>query len=154
VPNFIQVSIFILQNKHGQILLSLRDSQKELPNQWEFPGGKVERHEGPYQALLREAREELSIKIKSSEFLMQYFFSYKDLFVHLYVWLIKAALNFLRRGPVLLGRWRTCDDTELKAIEVDLLEPCEELLHGARHPRFLEVIFKHEIELPHEVVCR
>jgi len=89
VPNFIQVSIFILQNKHGQILLSLRDSQKELPNQWEFPGGKVERHEGPYQALLREAREELSIKIKSSEFLMQYFFSYKDLFVHLYVWLVK-----------------------------------------------------------------
>jgi 8-oxo-dGTP diphosphatase len=89
VPNFIQVSIFILQNKHGQILLSLRDGQKELPNQWEFPGGKVERHEGPYQALLREAREELSIKIKSSEFLMQYFFSYKDLFVHLYVWLVK-----------------------------------------------------------------
>jgi 8-oxo-dGTP diphosphatase len=89
VPNFIQVSIFILQNKHGQILLSLRDSQKELPNQWEFPGGKVERHEGPYQALLREAREELSIKIKSSEFLMQYFFSYNDLFVHLYVWLVK-----------------------------------------------------------------
>lgn len=89
MPNFIQVSIFILQNKHGQILLSLRDSQKELPNQWEFPGGKVERHEGPYQALLREAREELSIKIKSSEFLMQYFFSYKDLFVHLYVWLVK-----------------------------------------------------------------
>jgi 8-oxo-dGTP diphosphatase len=89
VPNFIQVSIFILQNKHGQILLSLRDSQKELPNQWEFPGGKVERHEGPYQALLREAREELSIKIKSSEFLMHYFFSYKDLFVHLYVWLVK-----------------------------------------------------------------
>jgi 8-oxo-dGTP diphosphatase len=89
VPNFIQVSIFILQNKHGQILLSLRDSQKELPNQWEFPGGKVERHEGPYQALLREAREELTIKIKSSEFLMQYFFSYKDLFVHLYVWLVK-----------------------------------------------------------------
>ena len=89
MPNFIQVSIFILQNKHGQILLSLRDSQKELPNQWEFPGGKVERHEGPYQALLREAREELAIKIKSSEFLMQYFFSYKDLFVHLYVWLIK-----------------------------------------------------------------
>ena len=89
MPNFIQVSIFILQNEHGQILLSLRDSQKELPNQWEFPGGKVERHEGPYQALLREAREELSIKIKSSEFLMQYFFSYKDLFVHLYVWLVK-----------------------------------------------------------------
>ena len=89
MPNFIQVSIFILQNKHGQILLSLRDSQKELPNQWEFPGGKVERHEGPYQALLREAREELSIKIKSSEFLMQYFFSYNDLFVHLYVWLVK-----------------------------------------------------------------
>lgn len=89
MPNFIQVSIFILQNKHGQILLSLRDSQKELPNQWEFPGGKVERHEGPYQALLREAREELTIKIKSSEFLMQYFFSYKDLFVHLYVWLVK-----------------------------------------------------------------
>lgn len=88
VPKFIQVSIFILQNKQGQILLSLRDSQKEHPNQWEFPGGKIESHEGPYQALLREAREELSIKIKSSDFLMQYFFSYNDLFVHLFVWLV------------------------------------------------------------------
>lgn len=88
MPKFIQVSIFILQNKQGQILLSLRDSQKEHPNQWEFPGGKIESHEGPYQALLREAREELSIKIKSSDFLMQYFFSYKDLFVHLFVWLV------------------------------------------------------------------
>ena len=88
MPKFIQVSIFILQNNQGQILLSLRDSQKEHPNQWEFPGGKIERHEGPYQALLREAREELSIKIKSSDFLMQYFFSYNDLFVHLFVWLV------------------------------------------------------------------
>ncbi|HBI73119.1 MAG TPA: 8-oxo-dGTP diphosphatase MutT [Lachnospiraceae bacterium] len=36
----------------------------EFKGQWEFPGGKIEVGETPQQALIREIKEELSVKIK------------------------------------------------------------------------------------------
>ena len=39
----------------------------EFKGQWEFPGGKVESGETPQQALIREIKEELDVKIKVGE---------------------------------------------------------------------------------------
>lgn len=47
----------------GTILCAQRGSSKSLAGYWEFPGGKIEIHETPQQALEREIEEELRCEI-------------------------------------------------------------------------------------------
>jgi len=55
----------ILVDNAGRILLARRPPGKPLAGLWEFPGGKVEPHESPEQALIRELDEELGIDISA-----------------------------------------------------------------------------------------
>ena len=58
---------------------------------WEFPGGKVEIGETREEALVREIREELSVDIEDSEFLMTIEHTYPDF--HLTMHVFKCVLN-------------------------------------------------------------
>ncbi len=49
--------------KNNKILLARRKSGI-LKGKWEFPGGKIEKNESSRDALTREIKEELSIKIE------------------------------------------------------------------------------------------
>ncbi|HEV2989839.1 MAG TPA: (deoxy)nucleoside triphosphate pyrophosphohydrolase [Candidatus Angelobacter sp.] len=44
-----------------EILICQRTKYQPLPLKWEFPGGKIEPHEQPAEALYRELEEELGI---------------------------------------------------------------------------------------------
>ena len=66
----VDVSIGIIFNKSGQVLLSLRN-KTILANYWEFPGGKREENEDFEGALKRELLEEININI------LNYFLIYK-----------------------------------------------------------------------------
>lgn len=57
------VAACALIDADGRILLTRRPEGKKLAGLWEFPGGKVEPHESPEAALIRELREELGIEI-------------------------------------------------------------------------------------------
>jgi len=48
--------------RDGHILIGQRPEGKAHPLKWEFPGGKVEPHETPPDALARELAEELDIR--------------------------------------------------------------------------------------------
>ena len=49
--------------KNNNYLIVQRNKKKHLGLKWEFPGGKVDKHESFIQALHREIQEELEIKI-------------------------------------------------------------------------------------------
>ena len=55
------VSAVALIDPDGRILLAQRPEGKSMAGLWEFPGDKVEDHETPENALIRELQEELGI---------------------------------------------------------------------------------------------
>ena len=67
----IKVSMGIILDSEGKILIAQRNLQKNFGGMWEFPGGKQEANESPEQALIRELREELRNKDEKIEILMK-----------------------------------------------------------------------------------
>ena len=54
-----------LVDADGRVLLAKRPKGRQLEGLWEFPGGKIDAHERPEDALIRELREELGITVKA-----------------------------------------------------------------------------------------
>ncbi|MCC3867731.1 (deoxy)nucleoside triphosphate pyrophosphohydrolase [Terrisporobacter mayombei] len=61
----IKVVAAIIENENNEILCALRSPDMSIPNQWEFPGGKVEEGETLFEAIEREIQEELSCTVKA-----------------------------------------------------------------------------------------
>src|SRR5690606_16180295 len=56
---------------------------------WEFPGGKVEKHETSERALIRELSEELGIVANQPQHLFDHQHTYPDKTVQLAIWLVE-----------------------------------------------------------------
>lgn len=82
--NKISVVAGIIYNTDGRFLIARKKESKALAGYWEFPGGKIETHERPQEALLREIREEFAIEITVLDFLLEYPFSYPFTDIHFY----------------------------------------------------------------------
>ncbi len=65
IPHYHVVAAVIRRN--GRYLICKRPVDGMLGGLWEFPGGKVEKAESYEQALIRELKEELGIRIKVGE---------------------------------------------------------------------------------------
>ena len=94
--NRIKVVGGIIINKN-KILVAQRSIQKEHPLKWEFPGGKIKVNENPIDALKREIKEELSVDVKKSKFLLDYEYDYQDIKkIHLYFYKIDEYIGKVR----------------------------------------------------------
>lgn len=57
------VAAGVLINDKNEFLLATRPEGKAYAGWWEFPGGKIEEGETPYQAAVREVQEELGVDV-------------------------------------------------------------------------------------------
>lgn len=78
LPAPVHVVAGVLDDARGRILLARRTAGRDLAGAWEFPGGKLEPGETPFQALDRELHEELGIRIHSMEPLISVAQAYRD----------------------------------------------------------------------------
>lgn len=108
------VGVVVAKNQH--ILMAKRPANKSLAGLWEFPGGKVEAGEQPYQALCRELHEEVGIRVQQATPLLQFQHTYTDRVVDLDVWLVDSFDGdaFGREGQLI--RWVLPDELDNYAV--------------------------------------
>jgi 8-oxo-dGTP pyrophosphatase MutT (NUDIX family) len=63
-----RVAVVLLVDPRGRILMQHRDANAHVsPNQWSFPGGKIEPGETPDEAARREVLEETGLRVPEVE---------------------------------------------------------------------------------------
>jgi len=82
------VAVAIILDPNQRILITQRPSHVPHAGMWEFPGGKLETHETPAQALIREVKEEVGLDVIQHEFLTQIDHDYVDQSVSLFVYYV------------------------------------------------------------------
>ena len=100
--------------REGKVLCVQRaEHEREYVSlKWEFAGGKVEVSESLEEALMREIREELSVDLEVSEFLMTVEHTYPDF--HLTMHVFKCVLD---QGEITLN-----EHVALKWLSIDELD--------------------------------
>ena len=100
--------------REGKVLCVQRpvNAREYISSKWEFPGGKVEVGESCEEALVREIREELSVDIEVSEFLMTVEHTYPDFYLTMHVF--KCVLD---QGEITLNehvalKWLSLDELD------------------------------------------
>ena len=83
--------------KDGKVLFCKRGAGGNCEGLWEFPGGKIEPGETPFDAIAREIKEELSAEIEPTEIFCEYPFSYPE--KDIYFYFIKAKLLSEKTEP-------------------------------------------------------
>ena len=120
-PILIAVAAGILRDRAGRILIAQRPPGGHVGGFWEFPGGKLHRHELPAQALERELREELGVVVEAATPFMTYRHAYPERIVELHVFLVERYAGEPRGVEGQPLRW--VDVTELALaglLEADL----------------------------------
>ena len=109
----IEVAAAIIFREEKVLCVQRPENAKEyISLKWEFPGGKVEVGESREKALVREIREELSVDMEGSEFLMTVEHTYPDFHLTMHVY----------KGVVTNGEITLNEHIALKWLSVDELD--------------------------------
>ncbi len=79
----------VMVNEIGRVLCAKRAVHLTLGGLWEFPGGKIEPEESHHQALVREIKEELGVKIEVGDLVAEVVHEYEKVNVHLITYMAK-----------------------------------------------------------------
>ena len=83
------IGIGIVINNSGQVLIDQRQSNQSMAGLWEFPGGKNELDELIEDTIERELYEELGIKVKVKEKIIEFDHLYTNKKLHFVVYICK-----------------------------------------------------------------
>ncbi|MWN06154.1 8-oxo-dGTP diphosphatase [Gilliamella bombicola] len=122
-----EIAVGIIRSQNCQIFITQRGEDSHLAGFWEFPGGKIENGETPYQTLLREIAEEVDIHIHQAQFLKVFKHSYEDRDITIHAYLVEEwdGVPFAKEGQP--SRW--VDQEDLNADEFpDANRPIIEML--------------------------
>lgn len=86
----LHVMVGVIQNERGEVLVSQRQAGKRYAGFWEFPGGKLEPGETPADALARELKEELGLRVEAAHPLMCFQDPFAEIPIVLDVWCVTA----------------------------------------------------------------
>ena len=118
----VHVAAGVLINEDGQVLIAKRGDKQYQGGLWEFPGGKVELGESVFDALAREFKEEVDIRILSAIPLQQIKHDYGDKQVLLDVWLSRQ-LDVLSNVPrVFEGTAQGRENQKIAWVDIQALE--------------------------------
>lgn len=83
----IEAAIAVIMDEQKRLLITQRAPHLSKGGYWEFPGGKLDRHESPELALIREVREEVGLDVVRYYYLGEVHHSYDtyQLILHGYV---------------------------------------------------------------------
>ena len=105
-----RVTIGIVENSSGHLLLAKRANSQHLAGKWEFPGGKLAVHESFKMALRRELLEEVGIQVTETQKIIEFNYQYVDRDIHFQVYKINQYVNSISAKESQLIRWeKLCD---------------------------------------------
>ena len=68
IDRILHMSSAVIKNSSGEVLLVRRSSNHSFPGYWQLPEGKIEKDEGAKDALIREVKEEIGVRVTLCEF--------------------------------------------------------------------------------------
>jgi 8-oxo-dGTP diphosphatase len=86
----IPVCCALIENNE-KVLVAQRPPGKHLAGQWEFPGGKIEPHESPTEALHREIKEELGCTLTITAALPPVIHAYPEATIQLHPFIAELS---------------------------------------------------------------
>ncbi|MBQ3882978.1 MAG: (deoxy)nucleoside triphosphate pyrophosphohydrolase [Bacteroidales bacterium] len=91
--------------RKGDRIFATQRGYGEFKDWWEFPGGKMEAHETPEEALIREIREELSADISIDKYLYTVEWDYPSFHLTMHCYMSSLIGEALHLNEHEAARW-------------------------------------------------
>lgn len=126
----IEVVAAVILNRKGKVFVTQR-GYGEFEGGWEFPGGKIELGETHHEALNREIKEELGVKINIGKFIGTVEFDYPTFYLVMHCYFCNISSGDIQLNEHRAAKW--LGNNDLRSVkwlpaDVGLIGTIEDLL--------------------------